>query len=227
MKWPIRIEMRDITQPTSATKLPDADSAEIDAVKSQIRADLRSKLAGMSDAQRHAKSIAACSLLAATPEFQNAQSIMVYLATPQEVDTSPLALRAWQHGKTVIVPKVSWDARRMVPVEITSLCNDQVRETRHGIKEPVAGNPVPLQFIDLVVVPGLGFTFQGHRIGRGAGFYDRFLAQAEFLGISCGIAFEEQIIETIPMLDHDVPLCMLATDRGIRRVTSPCIDRLD
>ena len=220
--------MREFLRQTSDPVVePVVPSESVDAFKGQIRSDLRQKLAAMTDAQRHAKSIAACSLLAATQEFQNAQSIMLYLATPQEVDTSPLALRAWQHGKTVIVPKVSWHARRMVPMEITSLCNDQVRETRHGIKEPIAGNPVPLQFIDMVVVPGLGFSFQGHRIGRGAGFYDRFLAQPEFLGISCGIAFEEQVIETIPMLDHDVPLCMLATDRGIRRVTSPCIDRLD
>lgn len=198
-----------------------------EAAKSEIRTMLRQRIAAMSDAQRHAKSIAACSLLSASSEFATAQSIMLYLATPQEVDTSPLALRAWQHGKTVIVPKVSWDARRMVPVEITSLCNDQVTTTKHGLREPVAGNPVPLQFIDMVIVPGLGFSTQGHRIGRGGGFYDRFLAQAEFLGISCGIAFEEQMIETIPMLDHDVPLCMLATDRGIRRVTAPCIDRVD
>ena len=90
---------------------------------------------------------------------------------------------------------------------------------------PVSGNPVPLGFIDLVVVPGLGFTEQGHRIGRGMGFYDRFLAQSEFLGVSCGLAFEEQVIPSVPMLDHDVALCMLATDRGIRRVRTACIER--
>jgi len=220
--------MPDVTGTTSEPTAQQNSATELaEAVKAEIRAELRSRIAALTEPQRHAKSIAACALLAATHEFQNAQSIMLYLATPQEVDTSPLALRAWQHGKTVIVPKVSWDAKRMVPVEITSLCNDQVRETKHGIREPVSGNPVPLQFIDLVIVPGLGFSSQGHRIGRGAGFYDRFLAQPEFLGISCGIAFEEQIIETIPMLDHDVPLCMLATDRGIRRVTAPVIERVD
>jgi 5-formyltetrahydrofolate cyclo-ligase len=179
----------------------------------------------MTDAQRHGKSVAACALLAATAEFQQAKSVMLFLSTPMEVDTVPLALRCWQQGKSVIVPKVSWDAKRMVPTEIASLSDDHVRVGRSGIREPVAGNPVPVGFIDLVIVPGLGFTEQGHRIGRGMGFYDRFLGGGEFLGVSCGLAFEEQVMPSIPMLDHDVPLCMLATDRGIRRVGTACIER--
>jgi len=55
------------------------------------------------------------------------------------------------------------------------------------------------------------------------GFYDRFLAQPEFVGLSCGLAFEEQVVEHLPVLDHDVPLCMLTTDRGIRRFVSSCM----
>ncbi|MBC7783039.1 MAG: 5-formyltetrahydrofolate cyclo-ligase [Burkholderiales bacterium] len=193
--------------------------------KAEIRRTLRELLANMTPASRHTKSVAACALISATPEFQAARTVMLYLSTPLEVDTAPLALRAWQHGKTVVVPKVSWDAKRMVPVEIASLSSDQLRTTDKGIREPVAGNPVPLSFIDLVVVPGLGFTEDGHRIGRGMGFYDIFLAQHEFLGVSCGLSFEEQIVPFIPMLDHDVTLGMLATDRGIRRVAMPHIAR--
>jgi 5-formyltetrahydrofolate cyclo-ligase len=169
--------------------------------------------------------VAACAFVIATPEFQQAKTVMLYLSTPLEVDTASLALRAWQQGKTVVVPKVSWDARRMVPVEITSLSSDQLQTTGQGIREPIAGSPVPVSFIDLVVVPGLGFTELGHRIGRGMGFYDRFLAEPDFLGVSSGLAFEEQIVPYIPMLDHDVPLGMLATDRGIRRTNASSIAR--
>ena len=91
------------------------------------------------------------------------------------------------------------------------------------MREPVSGKPVPLEFIDLVVVPGLGFSATGHRIGRGMGFYDRFLAQAEFVGLSCGMAFEDQVIDDLPVLDHDMPLGMLVTDRGVRRFASNLI----
>lgn len=193
--------------------------------KTEIRRQLRQVLANLTDAQRHAKSVAANAFVSSTSEFQSAKCIMLYLSTPMEVDTASLALKAWQQGKTVVVPKVSWDSRRMVPVEITSFASDQLQMTSKGFREPIAGNPVPLSFIDLALVPGLGFTENGHRIGRGMGFYDRFLAQTEFLGTSCGLAFEEQIVPYIPMLDHDIPLGMLATDRGIRRVNTPHIER--
>ena len=192
--------------------------------KAVIRKNLREILERMSEADRHAKSLAITSLVAATPEFTSARVIMLYLSNSYEVDTAPLALRAWQAGKTVVVPKVSWDQRRMLPTEISSL-HDQMTSTGPGIREPIAGRPMPGEFIDLVVVPGLGFTNTGYRIGRGMGFYDRFLAQPDFVGLSCGLGFEEQVVEQLPLLDHDIPLSMLATDRGVRRFASNCIKK--
>ena len=96
--------------------------------------------------------------------------------------------------------------------------------TTGPVREPIAGKPIPLDLIDLVIVPGLGFTGTGFRIGRGMGFYDRFLAQPDFVGRSCGLAFEEQLIDNLPVLDHDVPLHMLVTDRGIRRFASKAVE---
>jgi 5-formyltetrahydrofolate cyclo-ligase len=190
--------------------------------KSIIRRQLREMLAAMPADQRHRKSVAACDLIASSPEFHQAWVIMLYLSTAEEVDTAPLALRAWQSGKTVVVPKVSWDQRRMLPVEISSL-QAGLTVTGPGVREPVAGKPVPVEFIDLVILPGLGFTEKGHRIGRGMGFYDRFLAQSDFLGLSCGLCFQEQIVPELPVLDHDMPLSMLVSDQGIRRFSTNCI----
>jgi 5-formyltetrahydrofolate cyclo-ligase len=192
------------------------------ADKSTIRKQLREKLEAMSDAERQAKSLAATNLLTASPEFASARIVMLYLTAQFELDTAPLALKCWLTGKTVVVPKVSWDQRRMLPVEITSL---QTRMTTSGpgVREPVSGQPMPVNVIDLVIVPGMGFSPNGHRIGRGMGFYDRFLAQPDFLGLSCGMGFEEQVIPDIPVLDHDISLSMLCTDRGIRRFATNCI----
>jgi 5-formyltetrahydrofolate cyclo-ligase len=140
---------------------------------------------------------------------------MLYLSMPSEVDTAALALRCWQEGKQVMVPKVSWDQRRILPVEISTLKDGLT--TTGPVREPITGKPCPIDLIDLVIVPGLGFSTNGFRIGRGMGFYDRFLAQADFVGRSCGLAFEEQVVDTLPVLDHDVPLNMLATNMGLRR----------
>jgi 5-formyltetrahydrofolate cyclo-ligase len=192
------------------------------ADKSTIRHQLRQRLEAMSDADRQTKSVAATNFLTSSPEFAAARIVMLYLTAAFELDTAPLALKCWQTGKTVVVPKVSWDQRRMLPVEITSL---QTRMTTSGpgVREPVSGQPMPINVIDLVIVPGMGFSTNGHRIGRGMGFYDRFLAQPDFLGVSCGMGFEEQVIADIPVLDHDISLGMLCTDRGIRRFATNCI----
>ncbi len=191
--------------------------------KAAVRRQLREMLAKTSEADRHRKSVAAATALCSTTEFAAARTVMLFLSTPSEIDTAPIALRAWQAGKTVVVPKVSWDQRRMLPVEIHSL-QTGMTVTGAGVREPIAGKPIPLDLIDLVVVPGLGFTAAGYRIGRGMGFYDRFLVQPDFIGSSCGLGFEEQIVAELPVLDHDVPLCMLATDLGIRRFASNCIE---
>ena len=192
--------------------------------KGDLRKHLRDVLANMSFAERHHKSVAACNHIIGSPEFAAARVVMLYLSMPTEVDTAPLALRSWQDGKAVVVPKVSWDQRRMLPTEITSL-HGHVTTAGTGVREPVDGKPMPLDMIDLVIVPGLGFTSKGYRIGRGMGFYDRFLAQGEFIGLSCGLAFEEQVVPSLPVLDHDMPLSMLVTDRGIRRFASNCIEQ--
>jgi 5-formyltetrahydrofolate cyclo-ligase len=188
----------------------------IEKNKAALRKALREKLALMSPEERHQKSLLACGFLLRSADFAAARVVMLYLSTETEVDTAPIALRCWQEGKAVVVPKVSWDQRRMLPVEISSLTTGMTT-TGPGILEPIAGKPIPPDFIDLVVVPGLGFTNSGYRIGRGMGFYDRFLAQSDFMGLSCGLAFEEQVVEDLPVLDHDIQLSMLATDRGIRR----------
>lgn len=200
------------------------DMPEVQNSKQAVRRHLREIVAGLSDEQRHAKSVAACSFVATTPEFTAARVVMLYLSTPTEVDTTSLALKCWQAGKTVVVPKVSWDQRRMLPIEITSL-TDHITTSGPGVREPLDGAPVPTDLIDIVIVPGLGFTDKGFRIGRGMGFYDRFLAQPEFIGVSCGLGFDEQVLPTIPVLDHDIPLSMLVTDRGIRRFASNCMSR--
>ena len=92
-----------------------------DMNKQAVRHTLREKLAGMTDADRHLKSHAACRFVCTSPEFEAAHVVMLYLSTPTEVDTAPIALRCWQDGKQVVVPKVSWDQRRILPVEISSL----------------------------------------------------------------------------------------------------------
>lgn len=206
-------------------QLPTPGSAD----KSAVRRALRGAVEAIGEDERHRKSIAAGALLHATPEFKAARVVMLFLSTPGEIETASIALRCWQEGKSVVVPKVSWDQRRMMPMEIHSLTSD-VAMVEHGpnrvqLREPIQGTPMPAGMIDLVLVPALGYTPAGQRIGRGMGFYDRFLSQKDFMGVACGLAFEEQVVEALPTQDHDQPVHMLVTDRAVRRFASYCMER--
>ncbi len=186
------------------------------SVKKELRRRLRKILADIPPEQLETKSLRACHQLFEQPEYIRAEVIMVFLALPTEIDTSPLVLRAWQDRKRVLAPKVSWSQRRMMPVEIRSLTDD-LAVSQMGIREPVSGIPFPISTIDLVVVPGLGFDEYGHRLGRGRGFYDRFLAHPEFQGVSCAMAFEEQMTPSVPVGPLDRHVHMLVTDDTVRR----------
>jgi 5-formyltetrahydrofolate cyclo-ligase len=107
----------------------------------------------------------------------------------------------------------------MMPIEIRSLTDDLLVSTM-GIREPAAGIPFPISLIDLVLVPGLAFDEYGNRLGRGRGFYDRFLAHSEFHGVACGMGIEEQVTATVPAGPLDRPVEMLVTDQKVRRFKS-------
>jgi 5-formyltetrahydrofolate cyclo-ligase len=182
--------------------------------KAQLRLDFQKCLISIPDEQRKEKSRRACRNLISTAEFQNASVIMVYLSLPHEPDTSEAILCAWQLGKIVVVPKVSWQQRRMIPVQINSLETGFSTEVA-GLRNPIIGTPVPYEDIDLVVAPGLGFDRKGNRLGRGGSYYDNFFANKDLHAAKCGFAFIEQVVESIPVLNHDVPVDFLVTDTEV------------
>jgi 5-formyltetrahydrofolate cyclo-ligase len=185
-------------------------------LKKALRQELRRRLSAIAPEELQRRSTTACRQLFAQDEYQHAHVLMLFLSTAYEVDTRQLALQAWADHKTVLAPRVAWDQRRMLPVEIQSLVSGVV-DGFMGIREPVEGLPVPVADIDLVVVPGLGFDAHGNRLGRGRGFYDRFLSHPDFQGVSCALALEDQVVEAIPVGATDVAVDMLVTDERVRR----------
>lgn len=184
-------------------------------MKKELRTKLRGILASITAEQLAEKSRIAAGRLFAEPEYRRAEIMMIYLSHAHEADTTPIVLQAWQDRKKVVAPQVSWESRQMIPIEIRSL--DDVAENQLGIREPVHGLPIPTPLIDLVIVPGLGFDPFGNRLGRGRGFYDRFLGKPDFRGVACGFALETQLVASIPAGPLDRKMKMLVTDAGVRR----------
>jgi 5-formyltetrahydrofolate cyclo-ligase len=194
--------------------------------KNQLRANMKLFLQGLSTQDRHVRSLAACQQLVSTREFKHAQTLMIFMSMPSEVETSTLAVKAWQEGKSIAVPRIDWDSKRMEPVEIRSLDVGMQTSGPAGtgiaIREPVDGTAVPLGVIDMVVIPGMAFDRNGFRVGRGRGFYDRFLSQQDFQGVRCALCFHEQLQEEpIPCEPHDVPMDLIVTDREVVHCQRP------
>ena len=186
--------------------------------KEQLRRRLQKCMAEMSDEQSSEKSKRACENLISTRQFQDASTIMMYLSLPREMDPSMAILRAWQLGKTVGAPKVSWEQRHMIAVEIHSLESGFSTEVA-GLRNPITGMPIPFEEIDLVITPGLGFDRQGNRLGRGGSYYDKFFAENGIKALRCGFCFSEQLLDSVPATETDVPMDFLVTDEEILSFT--------
>ncbi len=182
--------------------------------KAELRHKLQNCLLAIPLEQRSEKSRKACQNLVSTSQFQSASTVMMYLSLLHEVDTSEAILHAWQLGKTVVVPKVSWQQRHMIAVQINSL-ETGFSTGALGLRNPIAGLPMPFEEIDLVVTPAVGFDREGNRLGRGCAYYDRFFANKELKAARCGFAFAEQIVGSIPVTELDEPVDFLVTDEGV------------
>ncbi len=182
--------------------------------KAQLRRIIKSRLVQIDDAQRAEKSRKACQYLIETDEFRKAHTVMIYLSFAHEVDTTAVILHCWQREKTVVAPKVSWQQRHMIPVEIHSL-ESGISTGAGGLRNPTTGMPMPLEDIDVVVAPGLAFDRKGNRLGRGGAYYDRFLASEQLKATVCSLAFAEQIVDEVPVEEHDRRVDFIITDEGI------------
>lgn len=140
---------------------------------------------------------------------------MVYAPLRREADVTPLALWALARGATVCVPRMDWAARSMEPVPVASWSAD-LTLSRLGLREPRAGlGALPLAELDAVLVPGLAFDPTGARLGRGAGFYDRFLPRLPARAVTIGVALHGQLVDRVPTGPLDRPVEWLATELGI------------
>ncbi len=167
---------------------------------------------------RHDATAAACAHQVGLEVFGHASVVMLYMPLATEIDLTPVAIRCFQGSKTVCVPRVDWRGRDMVPVEISSFDDEVMAVDDHGLRTPRAGRPIVPSVIDLVIVPGLAFDPGGHRLGRGGGFYDRFLRRLRRSAITVGLAFDAQIIDTVPADDRDFSVDIIVTDRRVGQI---------
>lgn len=169
--------------------------------KTALRKEIREKKRAMTQKQIEQASHALAQQFFATSYYREAKTLYGYLPYNQEVRTEPILLQALKDGKKVAVPKVYGDTMRFIYLEDLN----GIEKGYAGIPEPVADEPVAADETALVLMPGLAFDKEGHRIGYGGGFYDKFLS-AEPTHPTVALCYDFQMRPNLETEEFDVPV---------------------
>ena len=193
-------------------------NSDLTEERHQLRQQYRAARRSLPPYQQYAHAKKLCALLKRCPEFIHANSIASYLPNDGEIDPSFIHQLAWALGKRIYLP---------VPTQQKSLRfapftrHTQLVTGQWGIKQPRCASRIATQVsLDLILVPLVAFDSRGNRLGRGGGYYDRFLASSQHSqrGMkSLGLGHSLQQVETVPAEAWDITLNGIATPRQIFR----------
>ncbi len=170
--------------------------------KRELRRAMRQRKAQVTASEMLAEAQAVFSTIEQTPQFASSSNILLYHSLPDELPTHSIIER-WSKCKNIFLPRVNGDTLDIVPLE-----GQLTSDNRFHIAEP-QGEPIDPQVIDLIIVPAVALDPQGHRLGRGKGFYDRLLSTTEAFTI--GVVMECQVVDNVPCEPHDISLNAVIT----------------
>lgn len=169
--------------------------------KQALRKAIREKKRAMTESEIVFKSEELGRLFVASEAYKQAKTIYGYLPYNQEVRTTAMLQKALDDGKRVAVPKCYGDEMRFIYLDDLS----KVEKGYCNIPEPIEDGPIADDPTALVLMPGLAFDPQGHRMGYGGGYYDKFLA-AEPNHPTLALCYDFQMMEHLETEAHDIPV---------------------
>ncbi|MEO0482932.1 MAG: 5-formyltetrahydrofolate cyclo-ligase [Planctomycetota bacterium] len=201
--------------------MPDADPVSAmdhtDNSKAELRDRVRRLASAVSASDREAVSAEVCRRLHVQPDLTQAKLILAFAPLDDEPDVLDAIARWLGKGIRIAVPRVDWEASSMTAWLVNNMAEGRVGglERQGPILQATTdlGRVDPSE-IDAVLTPGVAFDASGGRLGRGGGFYDRFLPRCR-RALRVGVAFDHQIVPETPMMDHDAPVDLVVTDRRL------------
>ena len=174
--------------------------------KSSLRVHFLGLLKNQGSQERLDKSQRIAEKLFVLPAYVKAKTVLFYASLPGEVETFAMIEQALRSHKRVALPITVQNQGNMVPTLTDNIEN--LERGPHGVLQPKADHlkVIDTADIDAVIVPGLAFDKANNRLGRGAGYYDRFLASLPETTAKIGFAFDFQLVDCLPTEEHDVPL---------------------
>lgn len=185
--------------------------------KPELRARFKEMRKGLSEDYRRKMDFEIESRILCSAQYSEADLILTYVSVGDEPDTLGIIHAAFANGKKVAVPKCE-EKGRMDFYVIKS--TDDLKKGKYGLSEPDTAKCKKAEISEktLCVVPALCFDAKGYRLGRGGGFYDRFLK--EFKGKSVGLCYNSFLRLSLPKDDFDVPVDIIATENFLREIKS-------
>ncbi len=177
------------------------------ATKQELRDKILTILRNQKEEDRLAKSLMIQDKLFEMREFRKSGTVLFYASFDGEVDTFEMMKKAKKIGKKIGLPVVVREKNKIMPTFVEYL--DNLQEGVFGIKQPTERDckPLGVNEIDMVIVPGIAFDKAKNRLGRGGGYYDRFLCTLPSHISTVGLAFDFQMIDHIPQQkEHDFPV---------------------
>lgn len=179
-------------------------------MKNQLKGPIVEKRNSLSKEEILAKSIQIKNRLFGLQQYMNSRTIMFFVSFNSEVSTHDMIKEALKN-KTVVVPKV---AHHEIEPSVIIDFGNLVQSGKFGILEPIETMKIAYKNIGMVLVPGIAFDGEGHRIGYGFGYYDKFLRKVP-KAVKVGLCFDFQVADLIPHEEHDVPVDFIVTDERV------------
>ena len=191
-------------------------SPQVASQRRALRQQLKQARAGLTEAEQRQAAEQLVTMVLAQPWLEPCSTIAVYYSYGAELDTAPLIKALWKAGKTVCLPVLHpFSAGHLLMLRYDQ--STTMRTNKYGIIEPVldARFVVPMNDLDCIFTPLVGFDPAGNRLGMGGGYYDRTLSawaagHHPVLEV-CGLAHECQFVAHIPVEPWDVPLPRVIT----------------
>jgi len=189
---------------------------EAGAPKAAIRADLRRQRQALAPEWVAETSAAIARRVAGLPEFEAAETVLCYLALPEEVQTEGLIRAAWAAGKRVAVPAFRAEKKEYAAAWIEP--GQRLVAGRWNVPEPAAPDWVAGERLDAGVIPGVAFVAGGTRLGHGQGWFDRLLSRiGAGVSVKIGVGFDFQVVASLPGEPHDVDMDIVVTEKAVYR----------
>jgi 5-formyltetrahydrofolate cyclo-ligase len=189
---------------------------EIGAAKIQIREDISQLISALSEGQIADKTMAIEARLFEFANFLEAKIALLYVNGDYEVQTERIIKRSYNYNKIVVLPAFDPEKFEMNLMKVDHFAKELVPGPRKVLEpDPNQCKTVPMERIDIAIIPGLAFDEKGGRIGSGRGYYDRLIPKLSITTRKVALTFEEQIVPQIPMESHDKHVDIIITDKRI------------